>query len=89
MWGAHKHYAEADHDFRLSRGELTDSVYLRTGTYKLDDRWAKDRGYGGGEPSGQSVIMYPGERRMFPMLDIETAIDVYRALILSKLVEDK
>lgn len=83
--GAHKHYATVEHEYRLRTPQLTDSVYMRTGTYKLEDRWATKRGYSGGEPSLETVVLYGDKRRMFPMLDIETAKEVYRGILLDYL----
>ena len=83
--GAHKHYAEADHDYVGRGSERKDVVFLRTGTYKLDDRWATDRGYTGGEPGGVSVMLYGDKRRMVPFLDIETARGIYRGVLLDQM----
>jgi hypothetical protein len=88
IFGAHKHYSTIEHEYRLREPQLTDSVYIRTGTYKLNDRWATKRGYSGGEPSGESVILYPDKRRMIPILDIEVAVDVYRAIIMDYLINE-
>lgn len=79
---AHNHVSEAMQNFADRREDRRPICYLRTGCYKLDDHWAKGKGYVGGEPGGQSVMLYAAEKRMVPFLEIETALEHHKALML-------
>ena len=80
---AHHHVGEALHTWagnNLGENNLKDVAYLRTGCYKIDDKWVVGRYGTQGEPGGQSVMLWPDKRRMLPFLDIETAADVQKAI---------
>lgn len=86
---AHHHTAEAMATY-YGREELQREVaFLRTGTYKLDDSWAKGRGYIGGEPSAVSVMIYPETKRLQPYLDLNMAIEAQQGICLGELLKRK
>lgn len=73
---AHKHFCELHHTKRM--GEET--VYLRSGTYKLYDEFGqKLAGYEGmyGVPV---VILFPDRKEMIPIKSLETATEMLRDL---------
>ena len=76
---AHHHVAEAMQTYFNKGSNQRPVCFFRTGCYKLDDLWAKGRGYTGGEPGGQSVMLENKEKRMMPFLKLEDAIEVHQA----------
>jgi len=79
---AHHHVSEAMQTYADKGEDMRPVVYLRTGCYKLDDKWAGGKGFIKGEPGGQSVQLWHNEKRMQPSLDIETALQTHTALAL-------
>lgn len=72
----HKHFCEVHHLSRM--GEET--VYMRSGTYKLYDEYGqKLAGYEGayGVPS---CILYPDKKLIIPFRDLKNAVKVFRGL---------
>ena len=74
----HTHQSSLEH---FDRGGK-DVIAAIGGTYKLDDRWARKKGIGGrgGDP-GMTLMLWPKERRMEILKDIDTAGIFMRALI--------
>ena len=73
---AHKHFCELQHTKRM--GEET--IYLRSGTYKLYDEFGqKLAGYEGihGVPV---VILFPDRKEMIPIKSLETAAEMLKEL---------
>jgi len=84
---AHKHWGATLQVYEGVAESMRPNVYIRSGTYKLDDQWARERWGILGEPSGQSVMLWPNERRMQEFLDIDTAIEAHEAIYLVRWLE--
>jgi len=80
--GAHKHWGEVLQGYQGVGEEMRPNVYIRSGCYKLNDQWAKERWGVSGEPSGQSVMLWPGERRMQEFLELDTAIEAHESIYI-------
>lgn len=76
----HVHVAETAHGYRWSDSYQRDYVQMRTGTYKLDDQWARSMNMGRGQPAGSTVLISTEEKRMMPFLKLEDAVMVLEAL---------
>jgi hypothetical protein len=79
--GAHRHIGEAMQTY-VGQDEKTrkPKVFIRSGTYKTKDKWARDRGFGSGEPGGESVMLWPDQKKMQPFLNPETATETHEAI---------
>lgn len=86
---AHHHTSEAMQTFSDKGDDMKPICYLRTGCYKLDDQWSKGKGYVGGEPGGQSVILFPQVKKMQPVLELDTAIRLHKGVYLQRLLENE
>lgn len=84
--GGHNHVAEAMITYAGMDGNEKPVAHLRTGTYKLGDKFARDRGYKGGEPSGEAVTLWPNKRRILVHLDIDEAAEVHEAIRLREML---
>jgi len=82
-------YPEADisvvaHNHRAVCVQLThrdkDRVYVRPGSLKGPDRYARSIGFTDTGASIPTVILYPNKRLMLPFLHLEQAIEVFRGL---------
>jgi hypothetical protein len=76
----HVHVAETAHGYRWSDQYQKDYVQMRTGTYKLDDQWARSMNMGRGQPAGSTVLISTEEKRMLPFLKLKDAVMVLDAL---------
>lgn len=76
--GGHKHNATAQLVYEGRGKDRKIVAYIRTGTFKgtgvINDQWSIGRYGSTGEPSGESVILWPNQRRMEAHLDFETGI---------------
>ena len=76
----HSHVAEIAHGYRWTDSHQKDYVQMRTGTYKIDDQYARSRQLGRGQPAGATVLLNTVERRMIPFLKLEDAVSVLKGL---------
>lgn len=85
--GAHKHCAAAQLTYEGVGKNVIPVAYIRSGTYKgigdTPDQFSIGRYGATGEPSGQSFILWPGERRIAVNLEFETGLMVYNAALTS------
>lgn len=70
---AHHHVAAIEHATRWEGPDRRDVVLVRTGTYKIEDGYSKDEGFGSGQLGSPVVILDPKEKRVIPFLHIEDA----------------
>lgn len=81
--GAHKHFAAAEMVYEGSGEDCRPVAYLRTGTYKgigeIHDQFTIGRYGTSGEPSAQSVVLWPDQRRIEVFLEFETGILAHNA----------
>lgn len=89
--GAHKHFASAHTVFEGRGNKRKVVAYIRSGTYKgigkINDQWAVGMWGSSGEPSAQSVMLWPGKRKIEAFLEFQTAIDMHIAASLRELVK--
>lgn len=76
----HTHVAEVAHSYRWQDSYAKDYVQLRTGTYKAEDPYARQRSLGRGQPPGSTVLLSTVERHMIPFARLEDATMVMDAL---------
>jgi len=72
----HKHVSEVAHGYRNSDSKQTDCIMLRTGTYKLEDQYARSRQLGRGMPPGATVLFNTSTRHMIPFARLEDAVEI-------------
>jgi hypothetical protein len=81
--GAHRHFSAAQLVYEGNGESRKPVAYIRTGTYKgtgkTHDSWSVGRYGATGEPSGQSVILYPS-RKMIVNLEFQVGIDTFKRL---------
>lgn len=68
---AHHHVAAIEHTQRWEGPFAKEVVFVRTGTYKIDDAYSKHEGFGAGQVGGVMIILDPTEKRILPFLNIE------------------
>lgn len=89
--GAHKHFSSAHTTFEGKGKKRKVVAYIRSGTYKgigkIGDQWAIGRWGNSGEPSAQSVMLWPGKRKMEAFLEFQTGIDMHTAASLQELIK--
>ena len=77
-FGAHKHVSSAQMVYEGVSKHRFPVAYIRSGTCKgigkIHDQWAVGRYGAGGEPTGQSVTLWPGKKRMDVHLEFDTGI---------------
>jgi len=66
----HHHQADIEH---LIFGDGLDRVFIRTGSFKGLDRYARSQGYRTTIPMIPTVILFPDVRRIIPFLRLEDA----------------
>lgn len=66
---AHNHVTTLEHQAHNDK----DRIYIRPGTMKHPDRYARSMGYTGSDECLPVVILHPDERRMEPFLSLERA----------------
>ncbi|OGO14253.1 MAG: hypothetical protein A2Y53_03865 [Chloroflexi bacterium RBG_16_47_49] len=76
----HSHVAEAAHSWKGADSNQHDVIFLRTGTYKLSDQYARSKQLGRGQPPGATVLFNTAERKMMAFADVEDAIMVLNQL---------
>ena len=72
---AHHHVASVEHTTRYEGPYAKDVVFVRTGTYKMQDEYSKSEGFGAGQKGGVAVVLDPHEKHIVPFLRIEDAND--------------
>lgn len=68
----HKHYCEMQHTRRM----MDETIYIRSGTYKIYDEFGSKLGYGGGQYGVPAVILYPDKKEMIPIKDLSLAAEL-------------
>lgn len=71
---AHHHTPAVEQVSRWHGKYKRDIVCIRTGSYKIDDKWAKSQGFGGGEIGVPTVIFFSDKKKMIPFKRIEDAV---------------
>ena len=91
--GAHKHFAAAQEVYEGTGKYRKLVVYIRTGTEKgtgkIHDQWAKERYGNTGEPTGQTVFLWPGHRKLAAECHFDTAVLAQEAYYVRAAVEKK
>lgn len=57
-----------------------DVVWARTGTYKIDDGYSKQEGFGEGQLGGCMVVLSPQTKKIIPFFRIEDGMEYLRML---------
>lgn len=87
---SHKHRGAVSQNYEGVGKRKKPAVYIRGGTYKgigeVPDRYAQDRLGASGEPSGQSVTLFPDKKLMEPHLTFEGGIRAHLAHYLFSLI---
>jgi hypothetical protein len=91
--GAHRHFAAAETAYE-GNGETRRIVgYVRTGsekgTGKVHDIWATDRMGSTGEPTGQTIHLWPKDRRLLATLDFDDAMIAHESFYLTEMARHK
>ena len=76
----HKHMSEVAHGWRESDSKQHDVLFLRTGTYKLNDQYARSLQLGRGQPPGSTVIFNTETKNMMGFAKLEDAVKVLNSL---------
>lgn len=76
----HTHVSETAHGWRNNDEQQHDYVQLRTGTYKMDDQYARMLQLGRGQPPGATVLFNTKERKMIAFSSLESAVEVLNSL---------
>jgi len=77
----HRHIPEVLHTDRWSGAVKKEMICLLTGTYKVDDTWARAEGFGQSSNIGcPTVILFPKEKRMIPFKYVEDAVMVLKLI---------
>ena len=92
--GAHRHFAAAEMVYEGTGEERKPTAYVRTGTYKgtgeIHDQFSVDRYGATGEPSAQTVELWPKVRRIEVYLEHETGILAHEAhYVMESVKNDK
>jgi hypothetical protein len=91
--GAHRHVGAAEMVYEGTGEERKPVAYIRTGSYKgiddIHDKFVSDRYGATGEPSAQSVILWPGKKRMETFLDFETGMLAHDAHYIREMMKQK
>jgi hypothetical protein len=89
----HKHVAAAEEVWEGTGQERKMVCYLRTGTEKgtgvTHDLWSQGRYGVTGEPSGQMLHLWPGEKQMMTNLDFDTGLLAHESIMLTALAQKK
>jgi len=90
--GAHKHWGATHMSYEGKERKIV--AYIRSGTYKgigkVPDAWIQQRRGVSGEPSGESVTIYPRKRILDTHLDFETGLLAHEAhYLLAALRNDR
>ncbi len=89
--GAHKHVAAAQEVYEGTGEHRKLVVYLRSGTEKgtgiVHDDWSIGKYGTTGEPTGQTVFLWPGQRRLAAECDFDTAVLAQQAYYIKALVD--
>jgi len=80
MFSGHTHVSETAHSYRWADEFQKDYVQCRTGTYKLNDQYARSRQLGSGQPPGSCILFDTQEKRMIPFLKLEDGVEALQAM---------
>jgi len=73
----HDHVAEILEFYRNGKRRIA----AKTGTYKMEDQWARKQGISGrGQRGGMAILFWPDEHRMQPFLKLEDAVSYLNLL---------
>jgi hypothetical protein len=78
----HTHVSEIAHGYKWNDEYQKEIVMMRTGTYKLDDQFARSKQLGRGQLPGATVLLNSQEKKMMPFAKLEDAVTVMEALNL-------
>lgn len=89
--GAHRHFAAAQTVYEDSGDNRHVVGYLRTGTEKgtgdIHDAWAVGRYGNSAEPTGQTLHLWPNERRILATLDFNDGVMAHEAFFLHEMAK--
>ena len=77
---AHHHVASVEHTYRGEGEYLKPVVFVRTGTYKINDAYSKSEGWGAGQVGGVMLILDQKEKHITPFLSIDDGVKYLKAL---------
>jgi hypothetical protein len=72
----HKHVTEVAHSYREADSKQHDVLFLRTGTYKVEDQYARSKQLGLGQPPGATVLFNTQTKNMMGYVSLEDATKV-------------
>lgn len=91
--GAHKHFAAAQVVYEGVGEHLKTVAYIRSGTEKgtgkAHDAFTVDRYGTTGEPTGQTVFLWPGERKISAVCDFDTAVMAQECFYLTEMARQQ
>jgi hypothetical protein len=89
--GAHRHIAATENVYEGQGEDRKQTVYLRTGTEKgtgeLRDKFVVDKRGSSGEPTGQTIHLFPKDRRILSTLDFDDAMMAHESFYLSEMAK--
>jgi hypothetical protein len=88
--GAHRHFAAAEEVYEGTGEHRRIVCYLRTGSEKgtdrVHDQFSQGRSGGTGEPTGQTIHIWPKERRIQATLHFDHAVLAHESFYIQELV---
>lgn len=91
--GGHKHVASVQLAYEGVGRERRPHAYIRTGTYKgigkINDQYSIGKYGTTGEPSAQSVILWPNKKQIEVFLDLETGILAHESHYIREMIKRK
>jgi len=90
--GAHYHVAAVETTYEgQGKEHRRPIVYIQSGSYKgidkIHDQWSQTRYGRTGEPSAQSVELWPDKRRMEAFLEFDTGILAHECFFLKEMIK--
>lgn len=71
---AHHHTPAIEQVSRWEGRYKKEPIFIRTGSYKIDDKWAREQGFVDAAIGVPTVVFWPNEKRMVPFRRIEDAV---------------
>jgi len=77
----HYHVPTFEHSHRWSGAMQKDTIFIVTGSYKVDDRWTREMGFAARGTIGcPTVIFFPNQKKMLPFRYVEDAAVMMESL---------
>lgn len=77
---AHHHIPAIEQVNRWSGKYKRNIICIRTGSYKINDEWARAHGFDGGQIGVPTVVFYPNKKHMVPFWKIEDAVKYLKSI---------